>query len=260
MNVFRATLLLLVLTVAGTVAEETNTVVTVDGVTYEGVRWGTVTPTTVSILHKTGAATIPLEKLPLELQKRFGFDPQRAAQYRANEAEHKRQLEAQKQKAATEIASRPGTLAYLDACNGFRDVKFGQTPDEITGLVLVEKHGGESVYQRPTDKLSIGLAHLAVIRYKFVDGKLASISGDFASYDDCVQGTQEMRNYYGEPSKKYESPAEVVAGTYSHGMIFYDWVGKRVNAHCDGTDKYFTFLIQNDEVWDARKSSPSPDL
>ncbi len=49
--------------------------IVIDGTTYEEVRWERVTPTTVTIFHKTGVATIPLEKLPPELQRRFGYDP-----------------------------------------------------------------------------------------------------------------------------------------------------------------------------------------
>jgi hypothetical protein len=60
--------------------------ITIDGTTYEDVRWERVTPTTVTIFHKTGVATIPLEKLPPALQKRFGYDQQKAADYRAVEA------------------------------------------------------------------------------------------------------------------------------------------------------------------------------
>jgi len=48
--------------------------ITIDGTTYEEVRWGRVTPTTVTIFHKSGVATIPLWKLPPELQKQFGYD------------------------------------------------------------------------------------------------------------------------------------------------------------------------------------------
>ncbi len=57
--------------------------ITIDGTTYEEVRWQRVTPTTVTIFHKTGVATIPLDKLPPELQKRFGYDPDKAASYNA---------------------------------------------------------------------------------------------------------------------------------------------------------------------------------
>jgi hypothetical protein len=66
-------------------------VLTIDGVTYSNVTWGTVTPATVSIMHASGTATIPLEKLPAVLQKRFGYDPDRAKQYRNGEAELERQ-------------------------------------------------------------------------------------------------------------------------------------------------------------------------
>ncbi len=45
---------------------------TVGGVTYENVRWGAVTPSTVSIRHAAGIATIPLASLSPDLQKRFG--------------------------------------------------------------------------------------------------------------------------------------------------------------------------------------------
>jgi hypothetical protein len=46
------------------------------------VTFGTVTPTTVSVFHTTGVAGIPLEKLPLDLQECFGYDPDKAADYR----------------------------------------------------------------------------------------------------------------------------------------------------------------------------------
>jgi hypothetical protein len=120
----------LILPFAAPFAEEANsfpTKITIDGVTYEDVRWGTVTPATVSIFHSTGIASIPLEKLPPELQQRFGYDPKKATEYRAAEqtaeaarqearrnqmaaaaAERERQaqLEAEKQKQADEIAAK----------------------------------------------------------------------------------------------------------------------------------------------------------
>src|SRR5258707_1318150 len=55
--------------------------ITVDGSTYDNVRWGRVTLSTVTIFHRTGVATVPLAKLPPELQKQFGYDPQKAAEW-----------------------------------------------------------------------------------------------------------------------------------------------------------------------------------
>jgi hypothetical protein len=89
MNHLRVCLLLFVFGVVVAVrAEDTNTLpttITVDGITYSNVTWHTVTPATVSIFHATGVASIPLEKLPPELQQRFGYDPQKAAAYQAQE-------------------------------------------------------------------------------------------------------------------------------------------------------------------------------
>lgn len=85
MNAFSVAVLLFVFPITASFAEETNTLpttITIDGVTYENVRWGTVIPPAVSILHRTGAATIPLQKLPPELQKQFGYDPKKATDYR----------------------------------------------------------------------------------------------------------------------------------------------------------------------------------
>lgn len=56
-------------------AEQSNLTLVVDGVAYSNVVFKTVTPTTVSIVHETGTATIPLAKLPPELQKQFHYNP-----------------------------------------------------------------------------------------------------------------------------------------------------------------------------------------
>jgi len=80
MRIHRVVLLLCVFTAAIALAQDTNTTITIGGVTYEDIRWGTVTPTTVSLFHKTGVATIPLSSLPPDLQVRFGYDPKKVAE------------------------------------------------------------------------------------------------------------------------------------------------------------------------------------
>jgi len=78
----RASLLFLCgLTLAASVFAETNLTLTVDGVTYSNVTFGTATPAWVSVRHATGATTISLAKLPPDLQKQFGYDPQKAADW-----------------------------------------------------------------------------------------------------------------------------------------------------------------------------------
>jgi hypothetical protein len=54
-------------------------------VTYSNVTWSTVTPASATLLHSGGVTTFPLETLPEELQKRFNYDPERAAAYRGSQ-------------------------------------------------------------------------------------------------------------------------------------------------------------------------------
>jgi hypothetical protein len=93
-------LLLCCLPMQSALADETNLTLTVDRVTYSNVTFGTVTPSSVSFRHSTGAASMPLEKLPPELQKKFGYDPQKAAEYRIAEQEARRKAEAQARQAS----------------------------------------------------------------------------------------------------------------------------------------------------------------
>jgi hypothetical protein len=61
---------------------QTESTLTVDGVTYTNAVFGTVTPYAVTVKHSTGVvASIPLERLPADLQQRFGYDPQKARDY-----------------------------------------------------------------------------------------------------------------------------------------------------------------------------------
>ena len=50
--------------------DESNLVLTIDGVTYSNVTWGAATPVTVKLMHSAGIATVPLERLPAGLQPR----------------------------------------------------------------------------------------------------------------------------------------------------------------------------------------------
>lgn len=54
---------------------------TTDGIEYKGVTVAKVLPDSIKIIHDDGAASIPLANLPGDLQKRFNFDPSRAAAF-----------------------------------------------------------------------------------------------------------------------------------------------------------------------------------
>jgi hypothetical protein len=80
-------------------AEETNLTLTVNGVTYSNVTFVRATPYAVSVRHSTGIAAIPLSQLPPDLQQRFGYNPEKSAQYRkaeVDEAQRVRQADAEK--------------------------------------------------------------------------------------------------------------------------------------------------------------------
>jgi len=63
-------------------SDKTNLMLTVDGVTYSNVTFGQSSPDQVIIFHSRGISGVPLEKLPTELQQRFRYDPQKAAEHR----------------------------------------------------------------------------------------------------------------------------------------------------------------------------------
>ena len=101
--------------------------VTVDGVTYEDVRWGNVTPSAVTLFHRTGVASIPLEKLPPELQQQFGYDPKKAAEYRAAEAE----AQARKNEEQARDAARLRLVATGESRSGVPSFNTAESPFSV---------------------------------------------------------------------------------------------------------------------------------
>lgn len=96
---------------------QTNSIsLTVDGQTYQNVRWGRLTAETVTIFHSSGVATIPLWKLPEDLQKRFKYDPKAVAEKKRIQQEQLQKQEEQSQKqAALKKASKVimGTIVQI---------------------------------------------------------------------------------------------------------------------------------------------------
>lgn len=97
-------------------AADEPVVLTVDGLVYSNVTFGTVTPFAVSVRHSSGLMSVPLAKLPPELQQRFGYDPEKAVKYREAEArsiakvnqateENYRRVQREKQDQAEQMAN-----------------------------------------------------------------------------------------------------------------------------------------------------------
>ncbi len=78
----------------------------------------------------------------------------------------------------------PGSLAYLDARYGFRDLKFEQSIDDCQDMALLENDGDLKFYTRKNDSLEQGGAKLQRIEgaklqrieYGFYKGKLANVT------------------------------------------------------------------------------------
>lgn len=66
-------------------------ILVIDGITYSNVTFGTVTPSSVTMRHSAGVATIPLSKVPAEVQEHFGYDPQKIEQARQHLEPERRQ-------------------------------------------------------------------------------------------------------------------------------------------------------------------------
>ncbi len=51
---------------------------TIDGETYEEVKYVNASASKITLRHKRGIASLPIEKFPAEVQRRFGYNPQKA--------------------------------------------------------------------------------------------------------------------------------------------------------------------------------------
>lgn len=128
------------------VAEIRGRRIVLDGIEYEDVRWGAVTPTTVSIVHRTGAATIPLEKLPPELQKRFGYDPQKAADWQKAATDR---ANAEKQRAEVMAKSRVKWGAIIQVVPEGLPMQTHSFMETTKTQLVPDGRGGQTYYSTP---------------------------------------------------------------------------------------------------------------
>lgn len=96
-------LLICLLAAVAAFAEDTNLTITVDGVTYQNVRFRSTNAVSVTVFHSRGVATIPLEKLSPDLRQQLGYDPQRAAQWQAAQQKAATEAAEAKRKAAASV-------------------------------------------------------------------------------------------------------------------------------------------------------------
>jgi hypothetical protein len=138
-----------------------------------------------------------------------------------------------------------GSLAALDAKNGFRDVKFGMPLKAYPGMVLIPFDPDDNYqrYLRKSDKLQMGDIPLKEVTYLFYKSRLINVQVWVYGIENREKVLQALSYAYGQPSMKYKPKR--------------DWFGKKVemyyieNKDYDGKNYcYFdmTSKIMRDEI------------
>ena len=120
-----------------------------------------------------------------------------------------------------EVPSPPvamGSLAYLDARNGFRDMQFGTPFSTFKNLHLEEDSGDIKVYSRPGDALTMGEAKLAHLYYAFYKGRLSNVHMTTDGPTSSRAALASLQAAYGTPRKPNQFLEE------------YWWIGRVVVA------------------------------
>ena len=121
--------------------------------------------------------------------------------------------------ATLEVPSPPvpmGSIAYLDARNGFRDVTFGSSVSKYPGMVLVERDGDMKVYKRPKDDLTLGEGRLQSILYFFYKDQLSEVMLETVGLVNSRAALAVLSHAYGP------------GGQANQFLETYVWPGQRV--------------------------------
>lgn len=98
---------------------------------YTGVQITGKNIDSLKIMHSGGAATIPYEQLPEELQKQHGFDPLKIAELRKDRASEGEAMPAKSDSGTTNAVS-------ANSSNGisfrYGEIPYGVSPEEITSI------------------------------------------------------------------------------------------------------------------------------
>lgn len=202
-------------------AEDSNLILTVGNETYSNVTFDAVTATSVKIHHAAGVARLPLAKLPLDLQQRFGYPPKKTNDVIVTEF---MTLSNRVDTARVAAVEAPGTnqpplgsLGYLDWRNGFRDLMFGQTLETCTGMLVTPADGTDNLMlTRREDNLLLGEAKLKQVQYSFYKRKLVAVVVQIEGDENVTNALRVLKHAYGEGT------------TGTNGAV--QWLGERVQA------------------------------
>jgi hypothetical protein len=151
---------------------QTDSTLTVDGVIYTNAVFGTVTPYAVTVKHSTGIASVPLERLPADLQQRFGYDPQKARDYlRESTARQAALLASDRQESA--VRSGHEHEAAVKA-----DVAATEAADKAALVALRAEISGEVVVTTDDGMMLKTRNAISRTRSQYITGATEEVSGD----------------------------------------------------------------------------------
>lgn len=101
--------------------EQLDKLVTVDGKSYDAVTIRKVEPDGLSILHAAGTAKVPFEKLSADLQTKYGYNKEAAAEHRKQLAEAQRLQDKAEQKASAKRKQVAADQASAEVDKDFAD-------------------------------------------------------------------------------------------------------------------------------------------
>lgn len=142
MKVARLTNLLFALC-AFTVTSNAEDIRASDGTVYKDAQITAHTSVEVTIVHQAGVAHVPLASLSVSTQERFGYDPEKAAQYAAAvKQQNEQRADANAVVAAAQSAAlRRSAAAANAAAQAETDKRVQQRADDEAVLVAAEMRG-----------------------------------------------------------------------------------------------------------------------
>ena len=132
---------------------QTDSNLTVDGVTYTNAVFGTVTPYAVTVKHSTGVASVPLDRLPADLRERFGYDRQKAQDYlQESTARQAALLASDRQESVARSGREHEAAVKADVANteATEKARLVALTTEISGDVVVSTDDGMMLKTRNT--------------------------------------------------------------------------------------------------------------
>lgn len=110
-----------------------------DGTVFKSATVTSITPAYISVTHSAGVARVMLQDLPGALQKKYGYDPEKAAKFAAADAEAQRRLSEQQQAARRQaVQPKEATTTPIDTANQHEYTLWGTIVQILPQGIIVD--------------------------------------------------------------------------------------------------------------------------